>query len=382
MGSRYSTIKDPMVREYMERKDREAAEAAQARETQNMMSGIAGIGEGLSGLTQAPQQAMFNRWENMGSAPQMSQAPTKLNLDPIRRVGDKAVSDAQNRAEEAENRFQGEQAVTDLGQRRDVANLARQAETSKADPMSAESQSARNYLKMIAPNATNMANFDSLSAAQIEKIAPGLMQAYNAQENRNAQAAARQDAREDRRLAREERQQDRQDALTAREEVRDEKRRYDEGQRAAAAQQKAQLAMSEIEDRRTNIKQNIKLLKDQIENQGTFEMLGSENAVLERRIDEIATDMAKLMDPSSVARPSEVENVKRTLIKPTLFTRNATAQDILSKFDKDIDNRANNAYAIRGLTPPSAPNTQDATAGNKPFSIDAIRAERARRKGQ
>lgn len=373
-------IQDPMVADYIRRKLQEEEEAKAASGKAQTMSNLAGLGEAASNLLQSSNpQVMFNRWDTMGAAPQTSQAQTfKTNLDPLRRAGAAEQEEVTQRHAKAEKDFQGTRQIEDLAQTRADDAAQRNAASERANPQSKASVDARAYLRMVAPNATSIQGFDSLSADQIDKMAPGLMQAFNAQQNREMQNAARGEAREDRRLAREDRMQDRQDRYNDRDAQIQDKRAYDAGIKAQSADQKRQQAMHEIEDRRTTIKQNIALLRDQIKNDGTWEMAGSHNQTLERRVDEIATDMAKLMDPTSVARPSEVENVKRTLVKPGFSNRNSTADEILAEFERDIDRRADSAYSIRGLTPPN-PKSEEQGQGNAPFSIEAIRAERARR---
>lgn len=125
---------------------------------------------------------------------------------------------------------------------------------------------------------------------------------------------------------------------------------------------KKKAIMNEVEDRRQNINANVFKLKQMIEEDGTYEMMGSHNQDMDRLTEQIATDMAKLMDPSSVARPQEVEAIKRTLVKPGFSNRNSTAQDILSNFENEINSRANTAYRIRGLDSPEG--RPQATEGN------------------
>lgn len=60
-----------------------------------------------------------------------------------------------------------------------------------------------------------------------------------------------------------------------------------------------------------------------------------------------------MQDPNSVARPNEVEAVKKNLIKVGLGTQNKTAQDQLKTFYSTVDARAANAYTSLGMTPPN-----------------------------
>jgi len=120
-------------------------------------------------------------------------------------------------------------------------------------------------------------------------------------------------------------------------------------EKAIASQEKKMAAMNEVEDRRRNILDNVDLVDKMIADKGTFEMFGSHNQDLDRRVDMIATDMAKLADPSSVARPSEVEMFKKGLVESGLGKRNSTARDLLSNFKNEVEQRAANAYEVRGL---------------------------------
>lgn len=141
-------------------------------------------------------------------------------------------------------------------------------------------------------------------------------------------------------------------------------RRDDEYRRNLTDKQRQQVA--EVENFRTNIKDNIARLKQQIADTGTFELTGTESADMERRITAIATDMAKLADPGSVAREGEVATAKKGLF-PTdwwgsLTTRNGTAQGVLDNLANEVDQRAANAYRVQGLPPPSSPTAAPATA--------------------
>ena len=115
---------------------------------------------------------------------------------------------------------------------------------------------------------------------------------------------------------------------------------------------KKKQAMFEIEDRRHNILANLDELDKMIDEDGTWEMFGSHNQDMERKLDQVATDMAKLMDPQSVARPAEVDLIKQSLVKSGFSNRNSTARDVLTNFKSEVQRRADTPYQIRGLEKP------------------------------
>lgn len=113
--------------------------------------------------------------------------------------------------------------------------------------------------------------------------------------------------------------------------------------------------LKEVQDRQINIKKNAEDVLKMVKAHGTYEMFGPHNAELEQRIDQIATDMAKMQDPTSAARPGEVEMVKKSLLNPGITTNDKTAQDQLKAFYKTVEQRANQAFSTRGV---QAPQTQ------------------------
>lgn len=101
--------------------------------------------------------------------------------------------------------------------------------------------------------------------------------------------------------------------------------------------------------RRDSIKNNSAKAIEMIKKYGTYEALGPHNATFDSLVEQIATDQAKLIDPSSIARPGEVEMIKKTLASPGLFQQNSTAQKNLQNFYKTVDSRAQEAFKSRGL---------------------------------
>lgn len=203
------------------------------------------------------------------------------------------------------------------------------AQDRENDPNSEESKIAQALAMKLMPNR----DFSKASAARLKTMLPSIQSMYNAEQQSLARAEeikARQTAA--------------QEKLDLKKQEKDEKKKA---------------AMNEIEDRRTNIEDNLTLLEKQIGEDGTWEMMGSHNQDLDRRVETIATDVAKLQDPQSVARPAEVEMIKNNLIKSGFSNRNATAEDILKNFRSEVNKRAANAYKIRGLEDPgSMPQTK------------------------
>jgi hypothetical protein len=121
-------------------------------------------------------------------------------------------------------------------------------------------------------------------------------------------------------------------------------------------QEKDLKALKEVEIRKRTIEDNVERAKAIISRTGTFEAFGPESEELNGIMDEISVDMAKLQDPDSVARPSEVALVRKNLIPEgaigKLGIRNKTATEILDNFKERINDRAKIGYQVRGIKAP------------------------------
>lgn len=107
--------------------------------------------------------------------------------------------------------------------------------------------------------------------------------------------------------------------------------------------------LTQVQDRYLSIQANTNAAIEKIKKAGTYEALGPHNAELDRLAEDIATDKAKLLDPTSVARSDEVNRVKKTLVEAGLGNMNATAQKQLKSFAVDVENRRNRAFVTRGM---------------------------------
>lgn len=114
-------------------------------------------------------------------------------------------------------------------------------------------------------------------------------------------------------------------------------------------------SLKQVQERRQMIKDNTTKAIQMIKEKGTYEAVGPHNDTLNGLIDQIAVDTAKLQDPNSVARPGEVELVRKSLAESGIFSLNTTAEKKLRNFYDTIDARANQAFTARGMKPPPAP---------------------------
>jgi uncharacterized protein YjgD (DUF1641 family) len=206
------------------------------------------------------------------------------------------------------------------------------------DPNSQSSINFRNSLKTNFPKiaATYGDKFDSISAGDQDLIFKPLQlqEQINARKQQAAIAA-----------------QGRQDALNA---------------KNTEKKEKKNLAVVEIQDRYNNMKDSISSLRKMVEDNGTTEILGPENAQMDQYITSIATDMAKLVDPASVARESEVESFKKMLFSPGFWQRKSSVDGVLNNFEQMVDKRLDNAYSVRGLqNPNSRPKTNPLASNPK-----------------
>lgn len=232
-----------------------------------------------------------------------------------------------------------DQEVGGLEQRRKASEIVKGDEKQKRemDPTSQESSLAQSLAAKMVPSK----DFSKMSAQQINGLLPGMSKIYDIEQRK----LDRQEARDERRF---------QSGIKM-------------AEKAEVRNEKKKTAMTEVEDRRRNIEDNLTLLEKMIQDNGTYEMFGSHNADMDRRVEMIATDMAKLADPSSVARPSEVEAFKKGLISSSATNmRNSTALDILKNFRGEIGKRAENAYKVRGLENPGTASQRGESGGEAP----------------
>lgn len=123
----------------------------------------------------------------------------------------------------------------------------------------------------------------------------------------------------------------------------------------ANANQKAGLdkadkeTLTEVESRYRTINGNLDRLRAMIKRDGTWDATGSHNAKIQQYITNIANDAAKVSDPKSVNRESEVKAYKELLGDPGFWSRNATVEETLENFRSIVEQQRNTAYQVRGM---------------------------------
>ena len=296
------------LKEYLMRKYGEDLERAQGQQRDNqfgddMLMASEKIGSAIAGVQPNIDQKYYD-------------AQREQNAQPVKQV-------QQKRDTAMKDYSTSRQMVED--EREDTEYDHKQSLTKRdEDSTSEESRLAQSLASKMMPGR----DFSQMTAAQINRSLPTIKGMYEVDQRRL----------------------DRKDANSIKIDAKNEKKK---------------VLLNEVEDRRQNIHANLDILDGMIAENGTFETLGSHNQDLDRLVDQVATDMAKLMDPDSVARPNEVELVKKNLIRSGFNNQNSTARDIIKNFKGEVERRANTAYQIRGIENPNAkaPTSPTASGG-------------------
>jgi hypothetical protein len=124
---------------------------------------------------------------------------------------------------------------------------------------------------------------------------------------------------------------------------------------AAKGDETTKRLLDEVSARQANITQNGAKLKALIAKYGTSEKLvpGIE-AQMEQLANAIAVDTAKLQDPNSAARSDEVARERANIFQPGMFQRDSTAEATLDSYLAQNQDRARNAFAVRGVPVPAS----------------------------
>lgn len=100
----------------------------------------------------------------------------------------------------------------------------------------------------------------------------------------------------------------------------------------------------EFAKRYKNIMDQIDKADSMVASDGLYNFFGPHTKNLQQSMDSIAIDSAKMFDPESVARESEVRAMKAMLLEPSLTegatTRKSTAREILANYRDNVRKRA------------------------------------------
>lgn len=131
------------------------------------------------GNSQKRDVVLRNRFQDMGKAPDIVKADRQA-YDPsmVNGITKQGVDRAQQQRTQDSQDFNEEQKLTDLQQKRTDEGVTRDHATKLNDPTSSESSAARDYLKQLIPSVASIPNFDKLTAAQAQQMAPGLLEKY------------------------------------------------------------------------------------------------------------------------------------------------------------------------------------------------------------
>lgn len=261
----FDIIKDPLVREYMERKLKGQNAVKDAENTSEMIGYGSVLGQAAQDFANSDRKPLTlqNRFQELGSAPTMLK-PEKVDLD---------FSGAQKMAQDGINRAKqnADQSMKDWSEGESFkSNRSMQLSDSP------ESVQARDYLKYLIPSAAKMPGFDQLSAAKINEIMPNLMAS---EKNKAAQAMEMQ------KLARQE-EKDRRDQMFKENKFAQDLRKEIRGSKPA-----------ELYQTRRDSAINI---ADMVQNPGAYNDLG------------ILFGYMKALDPGSVVREGEQMMFTRT----------------------------------------------------------------------
>lgn len=143
-----------------------------------------------------------------------------------------------------------------------------------------------------------------------------------------------------------------------------------EAAKVVAPNQKANELVTAVETEHQTIQEQGAKLKALIQKYGTGEVTGPAEAEMRQAVDNMATAAAKLKDPSSVARQSEVEGEAKNIFKPGFFQSADTALKQIDSYMSNAKARRSDAYRLRGLQEPGE-------TGTKPAASDQSAAARA-----
>lgn len=324
--------------QYQDERQRVEAQAAEKRRASTKWRLLGGLGAALGGQNPGAINAHFDQLEQLNLESGMGAARERRDAA----TSQLGMERDQARAGRDDLLFQQQQE----DRQREAAVRARED-----DPNSEESRIAQELAARFGGRP-----YPGMTAAQFKRAAPHLQAIYETQQRK----ILRQDAAAERDQARAAAQADREaaraDVVAQRQADRIAAADLRKGDRLETEERKIGEKKAEqtreIEEFAQSGLDALDRLQKQIEDQGTFEMFGPETQNFERHRTSIANAMARLADPGSVNRPSEVETALRGLPVPGLGQANDTALELIAAARDEIEQRRRRAYKIRGIEDP------------------------------
>ena len=155
---------------YKERMSGADAQVKSAQDMQGYMSLANVIGKGLTDFANSQKQDVIlkNRMQDLGKMPSVSEADRKeYDGSMVDKLAAQGVSNAKENRDRTEDGFMTEQRLS-----------AADKEMSRSDPNSEESKAARAFISQLMPGSEG--KIGNMSAAQLDKASPLLMQKFNA----------------------------------------------------------------------------------------------------------------------------------------------------------------------------------------------------------
>ncbi|MDQ3230508.1 MAG: hypothetical protein M3Q07_01715 [Pseudobdellovibrionaceae bacterium] len=165
-----------LVEQYRQRMGSQDQAVADAESRQGMLGTANLVGKGLTDFANSQKEDVIlkNRMQDLGRRPDVVEAQRKAyDGSMLDKMGAQDVQRAKEGRNRAEDSFFTEQK---LG----AADKAMAKEAALSDPNSPESVSARAFLKALVPTASKLQGFEGMTAAQLEKAQPMLMERWKA----------------------------------------------------------------------------------------------------------------------------------------------------------------------------------------------------------
>lgn len=354
--------------QYQDEVQRQQALSAERTRASSKWKILAGLGQALAGRDPSAIASHFDQLEQLNLQGGLRQA------EQNREAGLQGLQLEQQGAQADRQAVQDQQQATLFQQGQEDRTRQQAQLAAEDDPDSEESRIAQELARRImnrpAPGLT--ASKFKQTWPQLEKVYQIEQQRLNRQDSLNAQNAAREDAQKDREAGRAQ-------ALT------DRKNERLETEERKIGEKKQEQARA-VEEFSSNINDQIDYLKGLIDQYGTQEVLGPAEQNMRSAVLSIATDLAKLRDPQSAARETEVARESSTLFEPGFFQSAETAKSRLDALKSQVEKRKANAYRIRGLSGPETapganPGRITVTNGQETLEIDAADLQDAEAEG-